>query len=342
MSQNSPLWKRMALALASTLLALVLAEVVLRAVDAGVITPELNFGTNTRSGLESGDFIADPDLFWTFPAKTTGRDASLGAVHPQRPLGPKRNKQRVIILGDSCSRLALGGLPYPATLQDLLGRRASVLTAAVPGYTSHQGLAWLRLQLLAAEPDLVVIYFGWNDHWRSTGLTDCDYAQSLAGSRLRLLSLFKKRSKTPPVRVPLEHYAENLTTMVEAVEEAGGEVLLVRAPQRLTASAAGKLQSTGAMVAGDDAIKLHLDYLAVLDQVVEETGAPVLDAASVFTELTTASLMHGDGIHLTTSGHKVMAALVADRVKTMLLGAPPSTRTPAALAREALRPLTNR
>src|SRR6478672_13619411 len=34
---------------------------------------------------------------------------------------------------------------------------------AVPGYTSHQGLAWLRRDIDYLQPDMVIASFGWND-----------------------------------------------------------------------------------------------------------------------------------------------------------------------------------
>src|SRR5207244_4303724 len=38
-----------------------------------------------------------------------------------------------------------------------------VLPLAVPGYSSHQGLAWLRRDLAGLRPDLVTLCYGWND-----------------------------------------------------------------------------------------------------------------------------------------------------------------------------------
>lgn len=59
-------------------------------------------------------------------------------------------------------------LPYPALLEKALSaanptRRVEVIPLAVPGYTSRQGLAWLRRDIEELQPDLVIICFGWND-----------------------------------------------------------------------------------------------------------------------------------------------------------------------------------
>jgi lysophospholipase L1-like esterase len=51
------------------------------------------------------------------------------------------------------------------------GREIEVLPLACPGYTSGQGLAWLKRDIATLAPDIVVACFGWNDV-RSAGLAD--------------------------------------------------------------------------------------------------------------------------------------------------------------------------
>ncbi len=41
------------------------------------------------------------------------------------------------------------------------------MTLALSGYSSHQGRVLAELYGETLEPDLAVIYFGWNDHWRA-------------------------------------------------------------------------------------------------------------------------------------------------------------------------------
>src|SRR5262249_11529750 len=58
--------------------------------------------------------------------------------------------------------------PYPARMEAALraanpGREVEVIPLAVPGYSSHQGLAWLARDVRAYAPDLVILLFGWND-----------------------------------------------------------------------------------------------------------------------------------------------------------------------------------
>ncbi len=58
--------------------------------------------------------------------------------------------------------------PYPGRMDAALraanpGRTVEVLPLAVPGYSSHQGLAWLGRDVRSYAPDLVLLLFGWND-----------------------------------------------------------------------------------------------------------------------------------------------------------------------------------
>lgn len=78
--------------------------------------------------------------------------------------------RRILVLGDSCT---FGwGVPqqaaYPQQLQQLLdhrygARRFRVINAGFPGYTSLEGLHYLRERGLALRPEIAVIAFGFND-----------------------------------------------------------------------------------------------------------------------------------------------------------------------------------
>ena len=59
-------------------------------------------------------------------------------------------------------------LPYPRLLERWLRaanptRTIEVIPLATPGYSSHQGLAWLRRDIGWLQPDVVTVCFGWND-----------------------------------------------------------------------------------------------------------------------------------------------------------------------------------
>lgn len=132
-------------------------------------------------------FEADPLLFWklkpnvppTVWNQTLVSTNGQGLRHPG-PIGVKAvGRRRIVCLGDSVTfgfRVPFAtvehptpvreGQPYPRVLEERLraaGSDVEVVAMAVPGYSSHQGLAWARRDLNRLAPDLVVIAFGWND-----------------------------------------------------------------------------------------------------------------------------------------------------------------------------------
>lgn len=306
--------KKLGLSLGSILFTLIAVEIVLRWTGLGMIRPEFQFDRLTAAGLKSGNLVVDADLFWREP-----EDPATAGSRPGRfirvgdPVPAKGRKFRVITLGDSCTRLSENGRFYSVVLEHMLDpRRAEVFNASLPGYTSHQGLAWLKKQLLAYQPDLVTIYFGWNDHWRSTGISDSEYAARLAPGQPRLLNLLAGKTSPAPVRVSEQEYGSNLREMARLLTAAGVECWFILAPHSFTADNTAHFLEHGNIIAGDDPREMHLSYLEVARQVA---GAKVVDLAAVFETMNADRvLLMRDGIHPTDPGHGVIARVLADKI----------------------------
>jgi lysophospholipase L1-like esterase len=139
------------------------------------------------------------------------------------------------------------GQPYPRVLEERLraaGNDVEVIAMAVPGYSSHQGLAWARRDLHRFEPDLVVIAFGWND---ASAMPASDHdampvgAPYLAARWLLLRSQAALRiaralrshdpvAGLPPAlkaRVPQERYVANVRDIVREAMRAGAAALVL-------------------------------------------------------------------------------------------------------------------
>ena len=305
--------KKTVLLFVGLIAALMMAELALRVTGFGKLAPAMSFGMNTRSALEQGRFVTDDDLFWKLPAAQSPADQAINAVHPDIPVPDPDGTTRVLVLGDSCSRLSINELPYSATLQQhLAGDGVQVFNASVPGYSSYQGLVWLRTQLLGLQPDIVVVYFGWNDHWRATGMTDRDFAASQSPARLRLLDLVTRRPDVAPLRVPETQYRENLQAIVDEVRTVGGRLVLIAAPHRFTSEARLRLVQTGYLHADDDLGALHGRYLDVVRSFAGAPDVAVFSADRLFDDLgRRVPLLHRDGIHLTDDAHRAMAAALA-------------------------------
>ena len=212
--------KKIVLIAFGSLIALFAFEIVLRAGGFGVVTPEMSFGMHARTALDQGYFLPDRTLFWKVrPDLNPEFDREARILSPDRLILPHGARQRILILGDSCSRIAGDGMPYSVTLESDLGTdRWEVLNASVPGYTSYQGCRWLRSQLLETRPDVVVVYFGWNEHWRTTGMTDREYARSQEVAYPRILTLLQGHHQPPPFRVSIPEYRENLEDIIRRVD----------------------------------------------------------------------------------------------------------------------------
>ena len=156
---------------------------------------------------------------------------------------------RILALGDSCTWgwHVKQDESYPAVLQRLLdarpgGTRYQVLNAGTPGYTSYQGLTYLREKGLALDPAIVIIGFGWNDATRMG-----DVEEQIATERrympfIRLddwlldNSKFYRWTRTRttmrvgrklPERVPIEKSVANLDAMIDLATAREARVFLL-------------------------------------------------------------------------------------------------------------------
>jgi lysophospholipase L1-like esterase len=323
--RSSPLPK-LALSGGAVILVLLVAEAVLRLTGIGPVRPGLVLDPQTAARVKEGVFAPDDRLLWVErpgPGLDYGQPAHF--LQPGEPLPAKGSAVRVLCIGDSCTRLTDQGVPYSLVLAQELGTgRAEVFNASLPGYTSYQGRAWLQDQLLGLKSDYVVIYFGWNDHWRSTGFTDRRLAELMRPLRPRLLNLLVRPQDPPPLRVAQEDYAANLQAMVEQITAQGGRAIIVLAPHHMTPENQARLLENHNILPHDDSAALHARYLRIARLVAQRSGAEVLDAAAVFDTLSAwnETLML-DGIHPTQVGHVILALMLNERIATRAFGDPP-------------------
>lgn len=305
--------------------------------------------------LVPGLFVRDGLLFWKPAAGKEPFNAAGLRAAEELPAARPPGEFRVLALGDSCTFLG-EPLPWPDLLARQLtsarGEGVRVLNAGVPAYSSLQGRRLLDSRLEELQPDVVTIYFGWNDHWRATVKPDAEFAVQGSGvvavqgflSRSRLYQglnyLLKGRKGAgqvaPPVaeggdlaaqavsrpfRVSAAEFQENLRAMVARTRAAGAAAVLITAPSTLAPDAVPNYLFAHGFVAqgGERVDLLHQRYAAVVRQVARETGALLVDAAADFAATPDggASLMRDDGIHLTAAGIQRLAGLVARQIGTL-------------------------
>ncbi|MBA2527370.1 MAG: SGNH/GDSL hydrolase family protein [Pyrinomonadaceae bacterium] len=308
---------------------------------------------------QSGIFEGDPlllwrlkpnldDVVWDFTVVSTNAQ-NLRANHAIKAKAP--GAMRIVCLGDSVtfgyrvppvwperpSDYDPEWLPYPMLLEQQLcaanpAREVEVISMAVPGYTSHQGLAWLQRDIIGLQPDLLIASFGWNDvsfsevpdrkAIRTTSYAVAlrwliSHSQAFAHTTKWLRS--RNQGQTPaqsakqwPVpRVSEQEYLGNMNEIVRLARERGAGVIVIAAPYR-----------DG--VTNPSEAELMARYRKLLRAEMERKRIPFLEV----TELTEAAYPSNQGwfgelIHPNHLGHRLMAAellelLSAERLATGL------------------------
>jgi len=345
--------RRAAFALLPALLLLAGTELVLRALhfhfqrEAGY----MQFAYPSPTELQQV-FLSDPQLLWRMKP---GFDFGQGypRLNPQGFRGPEFSAAkapgtfRIACLGDSVT-FGIPTTDYPALLQAQLAQRwpdkkIEVLNYGVPGYSSLQGLRLLASQVLPLHPDVVVIFFGWNDHWLVQGFSDDE--QKVGGSWLRLrlrdelsrlrvyqalnLALSKLRpaaARQEKLRVPADRYRANLQAMIRACRAKGMRSVLVTAPAGFgLAPLPDFFTALGFIHANSELAPLHRQYNGIVREVGRAEGAPVDDLEMVFEQNGVQNLFaHPDRdiIHPNPKGLELMA----QSLTRLILNLPPETR----------------
>jgi len=156
-------------------------------------------------GTQESDLMLDydPDRFWKLKPGISIDDPNnrfwLGTVSnsrgfrsPEFSLEKPAGTTRIVCFGDS-STFGIGATmedTWPSQLQELLqqddafgdltsDRRFEVINAGVPGYTSYQGLQYMRQEIDRLQPDIVMASYANNDFWHWDQTTDAQHAEEL-------------------------------------------------------------------------------------------------------------------------------------------------------------------
>jgi lysophospholipase L1-like esterase len=267
-------------------------------------------------------------VIWDYTVVSTNEQ---GLRHAD-PIGPKREgSRRIVTLGDSVTfgyRIPMAfpnrpehydreALSYPLAMErDLRAanpdRDIEVVNLAVPGYTSHQGLAWLRRDIGKLEPDLVTACFGWNDinlraaTDREMMKTDWYHvALRRAGSASQVIShlVSWRRKRQPPqaapsagfaLRVPVEDYVDNFLQIARLAGAHGASVAVIGPVYR---GFENNPVEGAHMTRQRDALRTAM----------REAGIPYLEIPEL-TEHNHANnlMLFGEPVHPNAPGHRLM------------------------------------
>lgn len=306
------------------------------------VVPTVQFGwPEPQEMLEI--YAPDRDLFWV------PRDYS-------RLLAEARHDPPAIVfLGDSCTEFGTYAERTLARLRKLNSGLSTGLKMGVGGWSSVQGLAQLRRDVLPLRPRVITVYFGWNDHWVALGAPDTEARPGALSwwlsqhSRLFQL-LLKVRlaarirvDQERPNRVDLETYKANLRQMVSLSRGAGIRSVLITAPSNHQPGHEPTSLGERHLRRPEDLIPQHRAYVDATREVARETGAALCDAAESFGHAS-AEQRNGyfkkDGIHLTKGGDRFLAELLSGSIMKVLTtdGTTPGRASP----REEASPTSKR
>jgi lysophospholipase L1-like esterase len=288
---------------------------------------------------QSGIFEGDPLLLWRLKPNLdraiwdfTVLSTNAQSIRADYPIGAKPSGTfRIVCLGDSVTfgyrvppvwpekpnDYNPDWLPFPMLLEKELrnanpNRRIEVFPMAVPGYTTHQGLAWLRRDIEVLQPDMVIVSFGWNDvsasdipdresiNTRWVSLANrwlIDRSQAFAHAT----RWFHSRNGPPLVvtnpapRVSETEYVNNFTAIVNLARNHGASVIVIGAPYRDSTTNPPEAQlMTRYRGALKSAIQSQSPYLEILE--LTEAAGGVNEG------------FFGELIHPNHMGHRLMAS----------------------------------
>jgi lysophospholipase L1-like esterase len=230
---------------------------------------------------------------------------------------------------------------FPQLAEEILnqqgGRRVEILNAGVASYSSFQGLQRLKHAVLAYRPDVLTVFFGWNDHW-ITGTPDSEAkprseweaalanlldhlrvyqagAYTLAALRAGIAGGPRKNAGELVLRVDLDDYEENLSEILDVARGSGMRVLFITAPQEIR----GWNNPDLLPLPTERVVELHARYNDVVRKVARESGADLVDLAALVEAQPPRSVIAADGIHFSPAGCRFVARVVAAKLAELRL-----------------------
>jgi lysophospholipase L1-like esterase len=276
---------------------------------------------------------------------------SLGFVGPEFKKEKSSGLRRIISLGDSCT-FDGGWYPktYPGQLDAALKRQhptqhIEAINAGISGYNSEFALARLRGELLEYDPDLVIIYIGWNDlmkinpanpaatgrHSALANILNQSYLVKAYSKfiffYLRPLVMKPKLTSDPVEASAFDNfvpsaYESNLDAMLDLLKARHIVPVLVTLPtvvrSKMTQEEIDKDHVFFPYYAGSFSLGKFLSllraYNAVIHRVAEKHEVLLVDLYSIIEQYPKDDLFE-DTMHPNTKGNAIIAGAMAEALK---------------------------
>ena len=298
----------------STIVAFFAGEILIRNIFPYPVVKEyLRFGCNNYKAIP--EKRRSEDYFWKPTEEFRKKKYSTEK---------KEDVFRIICIGDSITQgdaQEKGLLPahetYVYKLEEILAlqiksKRVEVINAGMGGYSSLQGLRYLKNKLWKYGPDLVISWFGVNDYFHSLFYPDKeqklpahnkpDQGSILNKSKLikffKNLELIKESLKNPVVRVSPEDFYNNSEEMLKLAQKKGFEIIFIAPFQ----------------YGENNSIEYFAGYPEELDALAEKYGCRVLHLKPYFRREDLNSL-YADFCHFNSKGNGVVAKILFELLK---------------------------
>ena len=245
---------------------------------------------------------------------------------------------RIATLGCSCTQACSDTTDsYPSLMEKLLRvrtkKQVEVLNAGVGSYSSYQGLQRLKYAVTPYRPDIVTIYFGWNEHWMAympdheiklqprwvvrllnfaERFRTYKFLNSLS-DKLASRWTQQKGERLLGLRVPPENYSQNLTAIISHARSHQMFPVLITAPSDET-----QLKPFYNFPFPKEKLAaIHRDYNEIVRQVGAQQNVPVIDLEKIIRQLMSHKDMpkiFSDGIHFTPFGCKLVAQVLSQQL----------------------------
>lgn len=212
---------------------------------------------------------------------------------------------KIVAFGDSITAPRKGLTVYSDILQEEFGDAAKVINAGIGGNTTAHAIARFEKDVLAHEPDLVIMQFGNNDS---------------------AVDVWKDPPAEEP-RVSLKDYEKNLRKMIKAIKKKGAKIILVTPlPTRWTPKLKemyGKPPYDPNDPNGFNFMKTK--YVGKLRKIAKSEKLPLIDLYAKYFEFDAAEgqtmdELFVDGMHPNNKGHRIEAELLIKQIRAMSLG----------------------
>lgn len=213
---------------------------------------------------------------------------------------------------------------YNKKLEKLLTRRFplkkfEVINAGISGYTTLQGLRFLQGEIINYDPDVITIYFGWNEH--SLSLVS-DKEQAIFSKEIFILQEFLERSELykffrncifyfrvginkilkgqgrRELRVSLSDFKDNLREIVKLTRDRNIKLYLLTAP-------------INKHIASHQEISMHSEYNMAIRDIAAEQNVPLVDIAEIFDKKEHSDDLFLDVRHPSSKGYQYIAEAVS-------------------------------